>query len=272
MSDSILIDARAVGFNAPLIQPQERSILTNPANLLADFYLNKPSRHSQTLLSNITFTLSAGQRIGLIGPNGAGKSTLLRLLGGVYKPTRGTLTLNCTPRGLFDISLGFVGDATGLENIYLRSLEMGLSMPQIRGRIPEIIAFSELGEVIDKPFSSFSSGMRLRLAVALALIDQPDVMLLDEWIGAGDAGFQKKVGDRMNAMVDASRGLIFASHNDQLLTRVCTHGLVLKKGHVIHQGPIKEALKYYHEHVRPALKPGNAEPAPKSPPQPSQQT
>ncbi|MEQ1719195.1 MAG: ABC transporter ATP-binding protein [Hyphomicrobium sp.] len=254
MTDSVLIDARDVGFSTPVILPQERSILTNPANLLADFYFNKPSRHSHALLSNITFSLSSGQRIGIIGPNGAGKSTLLRVLGGIYEPTQGTLTMNCSPRGLFDISMGFVGEATGLENIYLRGLEMGHTMPHIRSKIPEIIEFSELGDAIDKPFSTFSSGMRLRLAVALALIEQPDVMLLDEWIGAGDATFQNKVAARMNALVDGSRGLMLASHNDALLKRVCTHGLVMQKGRVVFQGGINEALSYYHQNVRPTHK------------------
>ncbi|MEZ5898458.1 MAG: ABC transporter ATP-binding protein [Hyphomicrobium sp.] len=249
METLVLIDACKVGFSMPVYLPQERNILANPMSLLTDFYTNQHARRIREILIDVTFKVHAGERLGVIGHNGAGKSTLLRLLGGVYQPTSGQLTLNCSPKGLFEISTGFVFEATGLENIYLRGLEMGMSMKEIRAKIPEIVEFSGLGDDIDKPFNTYSHGMRLRLAVSVALCQQPDVMLLDEWIGSGDATFQTKVTARMNALVDGARGLVLASHNDGLLKRVCTHGLVMNHGRCVFHGPVSEALDYYHTHI-----------------------
>lgn len=254
MDPLVLIDARHIGFSMPVYLPQERNIMSNPMSLLSDFYTNQHARRIREVLTGITFTLRAGERLAIIGQNGAGKSTLLRLIGGVYQPTCGELILNCRPKGLFDIATGFHQEATGLENIYLRGLEMGLAMKDIREKIPGIVDFSGLGENIDKPFNTYSAGMRLRLAVSIALSVQPDVMLLDEWIGAGDATFQNKVTARMNSLVDGARGLILASHNDALLTRVCTHGLVMSQGRCVFYGAVGEALDYYHTHIHPKPK------------------
>lgn len=254
MATQVLIDAQKIGLSVPVYQAQERSILKNPLSLLADFYVGGEHRTNRQLLEDITFTLEAGDRMALIGENGAGKSTLLRVVGGIYRPTSGSLTLNCTPKGLFDIALGFQPDATGLENIYLRGLEMGMTMADVRLRLPEIIDFSGLGDHIDKAFNSYSAGMRLRLVVAIALSVQPDVMLLDEWIGAGDATFQAKVTARMNELVQGARGLMLASHNDVLLKRVCTRGMVLDHGRCVFVGPLNEALAHYHEKIRPMRK------------------
>jgi ABC-type polysaccharide/polyol phosphate transport system ATPase subunit len=259
MTGEILIDAREIGFAMPVYLPHDRSLVANPMSLLRDFYLGGHDRQLKQVLTGITFQLKAGQRIGVIGTNGAGKSTLLRLLGGIYKPTSGRLELRCKPMGLFDIATGFVQDATGIENINLRGFEIGLSAAEIRRLTPEIVEFSGLADSINKPFSSYSSGMRLRLAVAVALSVQPDVMLLDEWIGLGDAKFQATVTARMNARVDGARGLLLASHNDLLLKRVCTHGLVLHQGRAVFFGAIGEALEHYHTHIAP--KPAPSKPA-----------
>ena len=250
MSDVALIDACRIGLSVPVFEPQERSILKNPLSLVTDFYFGGEQRTDHTLLDGISFRLMPGERIALIGENGAGKSTLLRVVGGIYRPSSGRLVLKCKPRGLFDIALGFQPEATGLENIYLRGLEMGLPMVAIREKLNEIADFSGLGDNIDKPFNSYSAGMRLRLAVAVALSVQPDVMLLDEWIGAGDATFQAKVTARMNDLVQGARGLMLASHNDTLLKRVCTKGMVLSGGRCVFQGDLKDALNYYHENIR----------------------
>ncbi len=251
MTGEILIDAREIGFAMPVYLPHDRSLVANPMSLLRDFYLGGHDRQLKQVLTGITFQLKAGQRIGVIGPNGAGKSTFLRLLGGIYKPTSGRLEMRCKPMGLFDIASGFVPDATGIENINLRGFEIGLSAAEIRRLTPGIVEFSGLADSINKPFSSYSSGMRLRLAVAVALSVQPDVMLLDEWIGLGDAKFQANVTARMNALVDGARGLLLASHNDMLLRRVCTHGLVLHQGRSVFFGAIGEALEHYHTYIAP---------------------
>ena len=186
-------------------------------------------------------------RLGLIGANGAGKSTLLRVLAGIYAPTEGQVNVNGTATGLFDISLGMHPEATGLENIYLRGLQMGLGLKRIKDLVEDVIAFSELQDDIEKPFNIYSAGMRLRLAVAISTMITPNVLLLDEWIGAGDAHFRKKVQARMDSLVENSSGLVIATHNANLMKSLCTHGLVLKKGKMVFRGNLEAALDCYQQ-------------------------
>lgn len=243
----LLIEASALSLHVPVIRPAERSLLANPVSLLRDLYLSRDERAVATLLQGITFKLHAGERLGLIGANGAGKSTLLRVLAGIYTPSSGTLTVNGTAKGLFDISLGMHPDATGLENIYLRGLQMGLGLKEIRSLIPEVLAFSELADDIEKPLATFSTGMRLRLAVAVSTMIEPDILLLDEWIGAGDARFNAKVRARMMGLVEESRGLVIATHNAGLMKSLCTHGLVLAGGRNVYYGKVDDALAFFME-------------------------
>ena len=240
-----LIEACNMSLQVPIITPAERSLLTSPGRLLSDFYLSRSQRSMATLIDNISFVLEPGQRLGLIGANGAGKSTLLRLLAGIYQPSGGRLTVNGTAKGLFDISLGMHQEATGLENIYMRGLQMGLSLKEIRALIPGVLEFSELVDHIEKPFATFSTGMRLRLAIAVSTMIEPDILLLDEWIGAGDARFNAKVKARMMGLVEDSRGLVIATHNRGLMRSLCTHGLVLDKGKMLFCGALEEALECY---------------------------
>ena len=243
----LLIEASALSLHVPVIRPAERSLLANPMSLLRDLYLSRDERAVATLLARITFKLHAGERLGLIGANGAGKSTLLRVLAGIYAPSSGSLTVHGTAKGLFDISLGMHPDATGLENIYLRGLQMGLGLKEIRALIPEVLAFSELADDIEKPLATFSTGMRLRLAIAVSTMIEPDILLLDEWIGAGDARFNAKVRARMMSLVEESRGLVIATHNAGLMKSLCTHGLVLAGGRNVYYGKVDDALAFFME-------------------------
>lgn len=242
-----LIDARELTLHVPVITPADRSLLANPLRLITDLYLSRTRRGIATLLDGVSFTLSPGERLGLIGPNGAGKSTLLRVIAGIYTPSSGRLTVNGTAKGLFDISLGMHQEATGLENIYLRGLQMGLSLKDIRALVPEVVAFSELEGAIETPLATYSTGMRLRLAIAVSTMIEPDILLLDEWIGAGDARFNAKVRARMMHLVEGSRGLVIATHNTELMRSLCTHGLVLEKGRVVFSGEVGAALSAYAE-------------------------
>lgn len=246
-----LIEARGLTLRIPVIKPRERSIMTNPLRLLSDLYFVRAQRSVATLLQDITFSLAPGDRLGVIGANGAGKSTLLRVLAGIYQPTQGFLRVNGTARGLFDISLGMQNDATGLENIYLRGLQMGLDVEHIRGLIPDVLEFAELRDAIEKPLATYSTGMRLRLAVAVSTMVEPDILLLDEWIGAGDAAFREKVKVRMMGLLEKSRGLVLATHSTGLMSDLCNRGLVLERGRVAFYGTIEEALEVYSTGTRP---------------------
>lgn len=242
-----LLQATALSLRIPVTKPSERSLLSNPMRLVRDLYFSRGQRTISVLLDNITFSLMPGERLGLIGPNGAGKSTLLRVLAGIYTPSSGKLVVDGKVKGLFEVSLGMNQQGTGLENIYMRGLQMGLDLKDIRALVPEVLEFSELAEHIDKPIATYSTGMRLRLAIAISTMIEPDILLLDEWIGAGDASFSRKVKARMMKLVEGSRGMVIATHNDKLLKSLCTQGMVLSEGKVAFMGNVDDALTYYGE-------------------------
>lgn len=242
-----LLEAKNISLQVPVIRPDDRKMLNKPIQFLTDLYLSRTRRGMIQILDDISFTLEPGMRIGLIGANGAGKSTLLRVLAGIYQPTTGTLNVVGTAKGLFDISMGMNQEATGLENIYIRGLQMGMELYHIKQQVPEVIAFSELEDYMEQPFNTYSTGMRLRLAVSISTMIEPDILLLDEWIGTGDARFRKKIKIRMDGLVKKSRGLVLASHNNSLLRQLCTHGLVLKNGKVHYSGTIDDAIASYTE-------------------------
>lgn len=242
-----LVEAKNLALRIPIFKASDRSIRISPSRLLTDLYFSRTKRAVATLLDDVSFTVNHGERLGLIGANGAGKSTLLRVLAGIYTPSGGSLTVRGSAKGLFDVSMGMLQDATGLENIYMRGLQMGLNFDEIKALVPGIVEFTELDDAIEKPFNTYSSGMRLRLAVSISTMVEPDILLLDEWLGAGDARFSNKVQDRMNALVEKSRGLVIATHNEKLMRNLCTHGLVLSKGKALFCGDLDEALAVYKD-------------------------
>lgn len=183
-------------------------------------------------LKGISFELRAGDRLGLVGTNGAGKTTLLKVLYGIYPPHVGSIIVHGRVDALFNINLGFRAEATGRRNIELRGLINGWSPEEIEARMDDIIEFSELGEFIDMPFKSYSSGMAARLAFSVATTLEPEILLMDEWIGAGDPKFQEKARQRMNDLAEKAGIIVLASHNHDLLRRTCNKILHLEGGHV----------------------------------------
>ncbi|MDX2274526.1 MAG: ABC transporter ATP-binding protein [Hyphomonadaceae bacterium] len=245
-----LIVARNVTLQVPVFLPQERQLLSNPLRLVTDLYLGRSKRVYTTLLDNVSVKLMPGERLGLIGANGAGKSTLLKVLTGIYQPSSGTLKINGEATGLFGIALGMLNEATGLENIYMRGLQMGLTLKQIRALIPEVIDFAELEDAIERPLSTYSAGMRLRLTLAVSTMIKPDILLLDEWIGAGDEHFKTKFKQRMLDLVESSRGMVLATHSFNLMKALCTRALVLAEGRVVFSGPVDDAQQFYLENAQ----------------------
>ncbi|MGV3492116.1 MAG: ABC transporter ATP-binding protein [Devosia sp.] len=189
-------------------------------------------RRYVTALDGVSFELEAGDRLGLVGANGAGKTTLLKVLYGIYAPNGGTIAINGRVDALFNINLGFRSEATGRRNIVLRGLINGWTEAEIDARTEEIIDFSELGEFIDMPFKSYSQGMGARLAFSIATTLEPEILLMDEWIGAGDAAFQAKAKTRMNELAAKAGIIILASHQNDLIARTCNKVLELEHGHV----------------------------------------
>jgi lipopolysaccharide transport system ATP-binding protein len=185
-----------------------------------------------TALDGVSFELAAGDRLGLSGANGAGKTTLLKVLYGIYEPTGGSVAIEGRVDALFNINLGFRPEVTGRRNIVLRGLINGWSHREIAARMDAIIDFSELGEFIDLPFKTYSQGMAARLAFSIATSLDPEILLMDEWIGAGDADFQEKARSRLNEMAKKAGIVVLASHNDELLTRICNKRMELEAGKV----------------------------------------
>ncbi len=198
-------------------------------------------------LRGISFELTDGARLGLVGHNGAGKTTLLKLLFGIFEPSAGTIEVDGRRDALFNINLGFRRNATGRRNIYLRGLINGRTKQEIAALETQIIEFSELGDFIDAPMKTYSAGMAARLAFSIATALEPDILLMDEWIGAGDPEFQEKSRARMRELADRASIMVLASHNHALLRRVCTHILELENGTM---RQLSDADTFFREYAR----------------------
>ena len=198
-------------------------------------------------LENVSLALAHGDRLGLVGSNGAGKTTLLRVLAGAYEPTRGRVWRHGRTASLLNVSLGIDAEATGYENIMTRGLFLGLMPEQVRERVEEIADFTELGDYLAMPVHTYSAGMRLRLAFAVCTCFDPEILLMDEWLGIGDRAFFEKARRRLEEFVERAGILVLASQSAVLLQRVCASGVVLDAGRVIARGPIGELLKEYKQ-------------------------
>lgn len=197
-------------------------------------------------LENLSFTLRDGERVGLLGHNGAGKTTLLRVLSGVYEPSSGSARIEGEVGSLIAISLGIDPEATGRENIYLRGGMLGISRAEINRQIDDIIEFSELGNFIDLPVRTYSSGMHLRLAFAVSTILRPDILLMDEWLSVGDESFKHKAEKRMKELVQATNILVIASHSRDLILHTCNRVIWLDHGRIRMDGdPIVVTKAYF---------------------------
>lgn len=196
-------------------------------------------------LSDISLEIKPNERLGLLGHNGAGKSTLLRVLGKVYEPTRGRAIIEGNIGSLISISLGIDSEATGVENIFLRAALLGISKEQVTKDLDSIIEFSELGEFINMPVRTYSTGMHMRLAFAVSTMIRPDILLMDEWLSVGDKSFQSKAESRLNNLIENSSILVLASHSRSLIERCCTKVAWLEHGQIKKMGSPKEVCAEY---------------------------
>ena len=196
-------------------------------------------------LEGVSVSLKSGDRLALIGRNGSGKTTLLQIMAGIILPDQGRVVMDGRCTNLINISLGMRSEASGHRNITLRGLAAGHSRAEIEKRRPEIAQFSELGEFLDMPVSTYSAGMSMRLSFAIATAFEPEILLLDEWIGAGDASFRQKATERMQRFVSKAGVLVLASHSRQMLADTCNLALWLNRGRVERFGPILDVLAAY---------------------------
>jgi ABC-2 type transport system ATP-binding protein/lipopolysaccharide transport system ATP-binding protein len=244
-----LIELEDVGVDFVIYQGSGRSLRKSVLHAGTGGILSHDAHHRTFVraLSGISFSLQKGDRLGLIGHNGAGKSTLLRVLAGVYEPTRGYVRVVGQVMPLFDISHGFDMDATGYENILVRAAYLGLSRREIMAATDEIAEFTELGDYLDLPIRTYSAGMMLRLAFGVTTTVHSDVLLLDEWISAGDLGFLEKAQQRASNFVRRSNVLVLASHSKDAMQLLCNKVLWLDKGEIVKFGDVDEVWDAYEQ-------------------------
>jgi len=200
-------------------------------------------------LKNINLRIEHGSRLALIGRNGAGKSTFLRMLAGIYPPTSGEMALSGTVSTLFDLSLGMDEEANGYENMFIAGAMLGFSRAEILDHVEEIEKFTELGEALNRSIKTYSAGMRVRLAFALATLRQSDIILIDEIVGVGDSAFLRKAQHRIHEMMKRASIFCLASHAEFMLTDFCDRGLVFDGGCIVFDGPVAEAIEFYNENI-----------------------
>jgi ABC-type polysaccharide/polyol phosphate transport system ATPase subunit len=196
-------------------------------------------------LNGLSLSFEHGDHVALLGANGAGKSTLLRVLAGIYEPMRGRVKIKGRVASLFNIALGFDSETTGYENILMRGLLLGMSRSEIRERRDEIAAFTELGDYLAMPLRTYSSGMMMRLAFAVSTHVDAEILLMDEWIGAGDAAFTQKAERRLGELVGGAAILVLASHSEEIVRNTCNKAVLLRRGAVAHVGNVDEVLEIY---------------------------
>lgn len=200
-------------------------------------------------LKDLCLTIRDGERVAIIGHNGAGKSSFLKMLAGIYPPTSGSLRVEGRISSMFELATGFEMESNGWDNIYLRGLMLGESPESIKSKMQEIAEFSELGDFLNMPVKYYSSGMFLRLAFSVSTTIQPDILLLDEVVAAGDAAFIEKATHRLHHMVDTAKIMIYVTHSMAQAEAMCNRCLWLERGDLMMDGPVKEVTAAYMKSI-----------------------
>lgn len=196
-------------------------------------------------LRNVSFTVDEGTSLGIIGANGAGKSTLIRTIGGILPPTSGRIEVHGRISALLALGVGFNPNLSGRENVILGGLANGLTRVQVNDRAEEIAEFSELGDFMDLPIRTYSSGMRSKLAFAVSVHMDPDILMIDEALSAGDAAFKKKAAEKMHALMQSARAMFLVSHALGSIKELCNRAIWLHKGQLMMEGQPDEVIQAY---------------------------
>lgn len=216
-----------------------------PIDRLIEMFTRARRHTTFPALENVTFEVERGETLGVIGQNGAGKSTLLKLLCNVTDPTSGTLETRGSIASILELGTGFHPEFTGRDNAALNAAILGLTPADIRRKLPDILEFSELGEFLDRPVKTYSSGMYMRLAFSVAVNVDPDVLVIDEALAVGDGHFQKKCVDKIRQFQEQKRTILFCSHSLYLVSQICRRALWLDHGKVMRHG---RAVDVVHEY------------------------
>lgn len=228
-----------------LYHDQTRTLKEALVNMFHKRQYTTEKKSSFNALDKISIEVKEGERLGIIGGNGAGKSTLLKVISRILKPTLGRVIVNGTIQPLIEISAGFNPEFSGKENIYLNGYMLGFSKEQIEGSEQAIIDFCELGDFINVPVKYYSSGMAVRLAFAIATSIEPEILLFDEMLSAGDAHFAAKAQVRMNSLLDKSKGMIVVSHDLKMIQSLCSRAIWLEHGKIKMDGKPEGIAREY---------------------------
>jgi ABC-type polysaccharide/polyol phosphate transport system ATPase subunit len=212
-------------------------------------------REQFSALTDVSFAVEEGECLGIVGLNGAGKSTTLNLITGLCRPTSGSVTVKGKVAALLELGAGFHPDLTGRENVNVNAALLGLTGKETRERFPEILRFADIGDFIDEPLRTYSSGMMMRLAFSVAVHVDPDILVLDEVLAVGDQDFSEKCVERIRAFRRAGKTMICASHSLPKIESLCERSLWLDHGHVMRIGPTSQVVRAYHETAHDAGEP-----------------
>lgn len=198
-------------------------------------------------LNGVNLKIYRGESVGIVGDNGAGKSTLLKMITGVTFPSEGSVTVNGKVAALLELTAGFSNEMTGRENIYLKGYILGLTDQYIKNIEENIIDFAELGDYIDQPVRTYSSGMKMRLGFAINVNIDPDILVVDEALSVGDATFKNKCKDKISEIIGCGTTVLYVSHSADSVREICPRAVFLKKGTVIYDGDTEDTLRVYEE-------------------------
>jgi ABC-type polysaccharide/polyol phosphate transport system ATPase subunit len=238
------IEVRDLGVQYDLRFNRKTTVRQSIANILGR---RPPPRF--WALRNVDVRLVRGESLAVIGPNGAGKSTLLQVLAGIMRPTEGTVDVRGHVSGLLGLGAAFDAELSGIENILLGGAFLGVPDARIRELLPAIVEFADIGEFIDAPIKTYSSGMRARLGFALATSVDPDILLLDEVLATGDAAFREKSRERVIELVQAAKAVVLVTHDMEWVREYCNRAILLEKGRLVVDGPPGEVVELHLEHA-----------------------
>ncbi|MEM9233146.1 MAG: ABC transporter ATP-binding protein [Pseudomonadota bacterium] len=241
------VSLKNVSVGYPVPHFHRKGLLATTKSTLLGGQISSQGEVTIEALRDISLELKDGDRLGLLGHNGAGKTTLLKTIAGILPPNAGSVTVEGRISPLTSINLGLDNEATGMENIRIRGRLMGFRDEDIGEITPEVAEFTELGDYLHLPIKTYSSGMRMRLSFAVSTAFQPEVILLDEWLGTGDMAFRDKAAVRLRQIIRDSQIFVFATHSRDLHERMSNKGAVMDKGRILFCGPLEEAFAFQDE-------------------------
>ena len=209
--------------------------------------LRRQGETSFWALRNVSFQVHHGDALGIIGPNGAGKSTLLQVLAGIITPSEGYVEVDGHVSSLLTLGVGFDQDLSGTDNIRLAGAFMGIDHKLVEERLPAIVDYADLGDFIDAPIKTYSSGMRARLGFAIATSVEPDILILDEVLSTGDAAFRTKSKQRVGELVQEAKAIVLVTHDMNWVTEYCNRAMLIEKGHIVAEGTPEDVVAQHQE-------------------------